>query len=138
MSWLFDAADALGAALEGACGLKAQVGIPDSIAPGTCGVLMSETPVEYSLAESGGVADATATLTLWSCRGVTGSRRGDRASIEAASADMDALKAALEADMTLGGSVAMARLASVTVHAGRGGDNRYEATAVAKVEVSQW
>ena len=68
MSWLFDVADALGAALEGACGLKAQVGIPDSIAPGTCGVLMSETPVEYSFAESGGVSDAVATLTLWSCR----------------------------------------------------------------------
>lgn len=138
MSWLFDAADALGDALTDACGLRAQVGLPDAIAPGTCGVLMAETPLEFDFAESGGASDATATLTAWSCRGATGSRRGDRDAVDAACADLDALKAALEADMTLGGRVSMAHVAEATVHAGRGGDNRYEATLVVKVRVRQW
>lgn len=138
MSWLMDAADAISPMLAEATGLKPADGLPDTIKAGCCGVLLNEVPIAFDFEESGGESDRAATLTLYACFGETGNRSGDMGTAERALLAMDAFKAAIEADMSLGGAVRHARLASATLYSGRADDNKHESTIEMKVEVDQW
>lgn len=138
MSWIVDAIGALKPVMEKAMGARCIVGVPDAIAPGTCGILTAEIQVSHALNESGGASDRTATLTAFDCRGVTGSRTGDLQVLADCDEHLDALKAAIEADVTLGGAVQQCRIESSRYYGSPGSENRYEGTNEIRIEVTQW
>lgn len=116
---------------------ECKLGAPLNPGPGDNFITL-EWDTDHDLNESGGVADETTVLTLFSVIGEIGIADTPMNLVTELDARITAFKALLEEDVTLNDIVSQVRIKKSTVQAVPTADNNWEAGCRIELEVKEW
>lgn len=92
----------------------------------------------YELGESGGISDEALTVPVVTVTTIVGDPDGRITTLTAIAARAEAIKALIEADVTLGGMVQQAQVKLIKRNPVPAAENAWTAGARIEIEVKQW